>query len=87
MASKSKSSTSGPSRAGSMGGRLREAATTGRVVLLIVAVLALVFVFENTRHVKIRIIGPEVSTPLWLALAAMLVIGWLLGRFVTVRRR
>ncbi|WP_171166976.1 DUF1049 domain-containing protein [Streptomyces sp. I05A-00742] len=87
MASKSRSSSSGPSRAGPMGARLREAATTGRVVLLILAVLAVVFVFENTRHVKIRIIGPEVSMPLWLALAAMLVIGWLVGRFVTVRRR
>ncbi|MFI0741041.1 DUF1049 domain-containing protein [Streptomyces sp. NPDC021100] len=87
MASKHKSSTSGPSRAGSAGSRLREMATTGRVVLLVVAVLAIVFIFENTRHVTIRIIGPEVSTPLWLALGAMLVIGWLLGRFVTVRRR
>ncbi|UQI47037.1 DUF1049 domain-containing protein [Streptomyces sp. HU2014] len=77
----------GPAAGGASGGRLRELATPGRIALLAVAVLALVFVFENTRHVKIRIIGPEVSMPLWLALAAMLVVGWLLGRYVSVRGR
>ncbi|MFI1253052.1 DUF1049 domain-containing protein [Streptomyces netropsis] len=69
------------------GGRLRGMATPGRVVLLVLAVLALVFIFENTREVRIRLIVPEVVMPLWLALAAMLVIGWLLGRFLHRRRR
>lgn len=84
MAAKSRTRAS---RADSLGTRIRDAMTPGRVVLLVVAVLVLVFIVENTRHVKIRLIGPEVSMPLWMGLVGMLVIGWLLGRFVFVRRR
>ncbi|MFI9202091.1 DUF1049 domain-containing protein [Streptomyces sp. NPDC053048] len=79
--------TKAPRAKGTRGGRLREAATAGRVVLLVVAVLAFVFIVENTRQVRIRLIVPEVLVPLWLALAAMLVIGWLLGRYVSLGRR
>ncbi|MFC5719289.1 DUF1049 domain-containing protein [Streptomyces gamaensis] len=86
-ASRSKGRRRGGGRMSAWAGRVRESATTGRVVLLFVLILALVFVFENTRQVRIRLIGPEVTSPLWLALGAMLVVGWLLGRYVTVRRR
>lgn len=59
--------------------------TPGRVTLAVLAVLALIFIFENTRHTKIRLLIPEVSVPLWMALLGMGVIGWLCGRFF-VRR-
>lgn len=58
--------------------------TPGRVALLVVAALTLVFIFENTRRTRIRLLVPEVTAPLWLALfataAAGLVCGLALGR-------
>ncbi|MFG1811819.1 DUF1049 domain-containing protein [Streptomyces sp. NPDC049040] len=69
------------------GGGLRERMTPGRIVVLVLGLLALVFVFENTRDVRIRLIGPEVTMPLWLALLITLVIGWLCGRFLRVSRK
>ncbi|WP_130799716.1 DUF1049 domain-containing protein [Streptomyces otsuchiensis] len=56
-------------------GRVREFFTPGRVVFLVVAVLTLVFVFENTGQTKIRLLVPEVTMPLWVALAATLLLG------------
>ncbi|MDQ0584380.1 LapA family protein [Streptomyces rishiriensis] len=65
-----------------------EALTPGRIVVLALAVLALVFVFENTRPVKIRLLIPEVTVPLWTALLAMWAVGALCGAsFAYVRKR
>ncbi|GGZ32860.1 hypothetical protein GCM10010387_28700 [Streptomyces inusitatus] len=50
------------------------------------AVLAVVFIFENTREVKIRLLIPEVTMPLYLALLAMFVIGALCGAYFFRRR-
>ena len=69
------------SRGGS--GRLM---TTGRVTLGVLVILAIVFVVQNTRQTKIRLLIPEVSVPLWMALLGMGVIGWLAGQFM-IRRR
>ncbi|NUS14572.1 MAG: LapA family protein [Streptomyces sp.] len=66
---------------------LRDRLTPGRIVVLVLGVLALVFVFENTRDVRIRLLIPEVTMPLWLALLIPLVIGWLCGRFLVFSRR
>ncbi|MFH8466373.1 DUF1049 domain-containing protein [Streptomyces sp. NPDC017991] len=60
--------------------------TPGRVAVLALAVLGLVFIFENTRATKIRLLIPEVTMPLWMALLATAVIGALCGAFF-VRRR
>ncbi|MBB5937399.1 DUF1049 domain-containing protein [Streptomyces zagrosensis] len=68
------------------GGRGSEFFTPGRIALLIVAILGLVFIFENTRQVKIRLLIPEVTMPLWLALAAVTVIGGLCGAYLFRRR-
>ncbi|WP_326687075.1 MULTISPECIES: hypothetical protein [unclassified Streptomyces] len=59
--------------------------TPGRLVIAVLSVLALIFIFENTGHAKIRLLIPEISMPLWAALLATAVIGWLCGRFC-VRR-
>lgn len=66
---------------------LRERMTAGRIAVLVLGLLALVFVFENTGDVRIRLIVPQVTMPLWLALLATLVIGWLCGRFLRTSRR
>ncbi|AKG46213.1 hypothetical protein H7827_03565 [Streptomyces sp. JH002] len=61
--------------------------TPGRIVALVVAVLVLIFVFQNTGRTKIRVLIPEVIMPLWLALLATALIGLFLGMYLTHRRR
>ncbi|MFF5721489.1 DUF1049 domain-containing protein [Streptomyces buecherae] len=68
------------------GGRTHEFLTPGRIALLVLGVLGLIFIFENTRQVEIRLLIPEVTMPLWLALAAVAVIGGLCGAYLFRRR-
>ncbi|MFE5141128.1 DUF1049 domain-containing protein [Streptomyces fagopyri] len=73
------SATSGAkSRAGLM--------TPGRTTVMALVLLAMVFVFENTRSTKIRLLIPEVTTPLWMALLGTGAIGALCGAYSTRRR-
>ncbi|MCM2425344.1 DUF1049 domain-containing protein [Streptomyces sp. RKAG337] len=65
----------------------REWLTPGRIVVAVLAVLGLVFIFENTRQVKIRLIIPEVTMPLWLAFLAVAVIGGICGAFFSRRKK
>lgn len=69
------------------GGSRGELVTPARVTVAVLAVLGLVFVFENTRSTKIRLLIPEVTTPLWMALLATGVIGALCGAYAMKRRR
>ncbi|GLP66917.1 MULTISPECIES: LapA family protein [unclassified Streptomyces] len=62
------------------------AVTPARVVVLLLAVLALIFVFENTRATRIRLLVPEVTMPLWTALLATGLIGALCGAYFMKRR-
>jgi uncharacterized integral membrane protein len=50
-------------------------------------VLMVVFVFENTRSVKVRIIGPEVKAPLFVALVIAALLGALVMLLLQWRRR
>ncbi|MFD3836535.1 LapA family protein [Streptomyces sp. NPDC058642] len=61
--------------------------TPARVVVLLLAVLALIFIFENTRATRIRLLIPEVTMPLWMALLATGVIGALCGAYFMKRRQ
>jgi uncharacterized integral membrane protein len=61
--------------------------TPGRVIVALIAVLTLVFIFENTRSTKIRLLIPEVTTPLWMALLATGLLGALCGAYFMGRRR
>ncbi|MFF2848959.1 hypothetical protein ACFVT5_21925 [Streptomyces sp. NPDC058001] len=61
--------------------------TPGRIIVLALAVLGLVFIFQNTQSTEIRILVPLVVTPLWLALLATGVIGTLCGYVLARRRR
>ncbi|GAA1359933.1 lipopolysaccharide assembly protein LapA domain-containing protein [Streptomyces beijiangensis] len=73
--------TSGGARSG-LGGQF----TPARIAVIALAVLALVFIFENTRQVTIRLLIPEVSMPLYMALLAMFVVGVLCGGYFFRRR-
>jgi uncharacterized integral membrane protein len=61
--------------------------TPGRIAVLVLAALALIFIFENTRDTEIRLLIPEVTMPLWSALLATGVIGALCGVYFVNRRR
>jgi uncharacterized integral membrane protein len=54
---------------------------------LIVLAAAVVFVAENTHRVRIRVLVPWVTVPLWEALAATLVAGMLILALAQRRRR
>jgi uncharacterized integral membrane protein len=62
------------------------AVTPARAVVLLLAVLALTFIFENTRATRIRLLVPEVTMPLWTALLATALIGALCGAYFMKRR-
>ncbi|PJE93718.1 DUF1049 domain-containing protein [Streptomyces carminius] len=60
--------------------------TPGRLAVLLLTVLALVFVFQNTEQVRVRLLVPVVTMPLWAALLIPGVVGVLAGMYL-VRRR
>ncbi|MFD4501628.1 LapA family protein [Streptomyces sp. NPDC058457] len=68
------------------GGRHGVLLTPGRIAVLLLGVLGLVFVFENTRATEIRFLVPVVTTPLWIALLATGLIGALCGAYFMKRR-
>ncbi|MFJ8629734.1 DUF1049 domain-containing protein [Streptomyces sp. NPDC093568] len=81
-----KTSESGTRADGKRGG-LAGAMTPARIAVLVLAVLALIFIFENTGKTEIRLLIPLVTMPLWLALLGTAVIGALFGAYFMRRRR
>ncbi|WP_264934070.1 LapA family protein [Streptomyces sp. A012304] len=67
------------------GGRL--VWTPARIGVLTLAVLTLIFVFENTSSTEIRLLIPVVTMPLWAALLATGLIGALCGAYAAYLRR
>ncbi|UED87218.1 hypothetical protein [Streptomyces profundus] len=66
--------------------RTNEFFTPGRIIMLVIAVVTLIFIFGNTRQTRIRLLIPEVTMPLWLALLFTLAIGALCGVYAARRR-
>ena len=62
------------------------AVTPGRITIAAVVVLLLVLVFENTREVRIRLLVPEVTMPLYVALLVTALLGAACG-YAAARRR
>ncbi|MFE0648252.1 lipopolysaccharide assembly protein LapA domain-containing protein [Streptomyces sp. NPDC059534] len=67
--------------------RFTGALTPGRVAMAVVAILTLVFIFENTGEVKIRLLIPEVTMPLYVALLATALLGAACGYAAATRRQ
>ncbi|WP_328552573.1 LapA family protein [Streptomyces sp. NBC_00358] len=61
--------------------------TPARIAVLVLAALGLIFIFENTRSTRIRLLIPEVTMPLWVALLATGLIGAVCGAYAMGRRR
>jgi uncharacterized integral membrane protein len=53
---------------------------------VVLGALAIVFVIENRQQIDVRLLVPVVTMPLWTALAALLLIGVLVGLLLRARR-
>ena len=78
-----------PKPGGGIADRLtsRDFWTPARIGSVLLAALTLLFVFENTRRTRIRLIGPVLQMPLWAALFGTALAGALCGAFLARRRR
>ncbi|MER5963912.1 DUF1049 domain-containing protein [Streptomyces sp. NPDC002057] len=81
------SPTETPRAPGGGGSRFAESFTPGRIAMVAVAILTLVFIFENTRQVRIRILIPEVTMPVYVALLVTALLGGACGYSLAARRR
>lgn len=65
-------------------------ATPRQVALWVLVLLSGVFIAENTGRTKIRLLIPEITMPLWLALLGVGVVGAFIGALamaLVLRRR
>ena len=53
----------------------------------ILFVVVIVFIVENTRKVKVRLIGPEVNAPLYVVILIAAVLGALIAALMRHRRK
>jgi uncharacterized integral membrane protein len=67
--------------------RPKRAISTGQILGAVLFVLVIVFIIENSRQVKIRLIGPEVKAPLYVAILIAAVLGALITALLRYRRR
>ena len=65
----------------------RFAVTPKELIAVALSILAVVFVFENTKSTEVRFIVPRVDSPLWVALVAAVALGFVIGWFVGRRRK
>lgn len=73
---------------GTAGGRSawRDRITPTRILMLVLAALAIILIAENNRDVEIRLLVPVVTMPLYLALLMMWIIGVLCGALLVHSR-
>jgi uncharacterized integral membrane protein len=64
----------------------KRAVSAGQILGAVLFVLVIVFIIENSRSVKIRLIGPEVKAPLYVAILISAVLGALIAWLLRVRR-
>ena len=68
-------------------GKAKRRLSPGEIVGAVLLVLALVFIFENTKKVDVRLIFPEVHAPLFVALLIAALLGALGVLLLQARRR
>lgn len=61
--------------------------TPGQWGALVLTVLAIIFIIANHHRVSIDFVLFTITSPLWLILLAMFVIGWIAGALISRRRR
>ena len=55
-------------------------------IAIVLAVLAIIFIVQNHHRVDINILMVTITSPLWLVLLVIFVVGWLAG-LLTLRTR
>jgi len=64
----------------------KRAVSVGQILGGLLLVLVIVFIIENSRQVKVRLIGPEVKAPLYVAILISAVLGALIAWLLRYRR-
>lgn len=64
----------------------RRGISAKEVLGILVAVIAVIFIAENGSRTRIRFVGPQVTTYLWLALLVAAVLGFVAGLLVAWQR-
>ncbi len=57
-----------------------------QVLAIVLAVLALVFIFQNDESIAFQVLVVEVTAPLWVVSLALLAIGMAIGWMLASRR-
>jgi uncharacterized integral membrane protein len=65
----------------------KRSVSTGQILGGILLVVVVVFVLENTRSVKVRLLIPEVTTPVAVPIVIAAVLGALVAWLLRYRRR
>lgn len=60
--------------------------TSGRVVAVLLAVVAIVFIAQNRDRVTVNLFTIDVTAPVWLILTVMVVLGLAVGALLRGRR-
>ncbi len=60
--------------------------TPGRWLALVLVVLAVIFIFQNTATASISLAWFTIDAPLWLVLLVVFAIGWVAGWLLGRRR-
>lgn len=61
--------------------------STGQILGGVLFVLVVIFILENSRQVKVRLIIPEVKAPLYVTILIAAVLGALIAWLLRYRRR
>ncbi|MFO7777419.1 MAG: hypothetical protein R6V28_03605 [Nitriliruptoraceae bacterium] len=59
--------------------------TPGRIAALVLAVAAMIFIFQNRADTTLTVFGVSVTAPLWLFTLALITVGILIGALLTRR--
>jgi uncharacterized integral membrane protein len=79
--------TGAPGTPGSTGeGKAKRPVSVGQILGGLLFVLVIVFIIENSRQVKIRLIVPEVKAPLYVAILIAAVLGSVITWLLRYRR-
>ncbi|MCV2393895.1 LapA family protein [Actinotalea sp. M2MS4P-6] len=68
-------------------GKQESSVTPRRVLAVVLAALAVVFMIQNSERVTVNVFGIEVTTWLWLVLAVMTAIGIGVGLLLARRKK
>ncbi|MFE3442856.1 hypothetical protein ACFXNW_07480 [Nocardia sp. NPDC059180] len=55
-------------------------------VALVLTILAVIFILQNRTKVSIEILAVTITSPMWIILLLLFIIGWVAG-VLTMRRR